>query len=81
MARDEYIRQLNAQLHRWRSQLGAGGIDPTVEFKFRKVIAVMTDYQRMGAGAWSEQERALDVACRDLQNSLGESHADSSAAA
>lgn len=69
MPKEEYIDALTAKLQTWRERIGSDQ-DPELDAKYEQVVDVLTAYERMGAGAWREEERALDEACSALEQAI-----------
>ncbi|MDA0206694.1 MAG: hypothetical protein O3A53_08710 [Acidobacteria bacterium] len=59
MPKEEYLDALTAKMRLWRERLGSNE-DPEIGEKYEQVVHLLTGYQRMGAGAWREEERALN---------------------
>lgn len=71
MAKDEYLETLITKMRRWRECINEGQ-NGELEAKYERVVALITMYERMGACAWREEERALDQACAQLEAALSE---------
>ena len=71
MAKDEYLQTLTAKLYRWRKCIDEGK-HVEIEAQYERVMDLVTMYERMGACAWREEERALDQACAQLEDALSQ---------
>lgn len=71
MAKEEYLQTLTAKLHRWRKCIDDGQ-SAELEAKYERVMSLVTMYERMGACAWREEERALDQACAQFEAALSQ---------
>ncbi len=69
MPKEEYLSVLTAKMRSWRERLDSDGNAEMGE-KYEQVVDVLTGYARMGAGAWREEERALNVACTELERAF-----------
>jgi hypothetical protein len=69
MPKEEYLDALTAKMQSWRERLGADD-NPEVGQKYEQVVDLLTSYERMGAGAWREEERALNEACTELEQAF-----------
>ncbi len=69
MPKEEYLNALTATMQSWRERLGPDQNSEVGE-KYEQVVDLLTAYQRMGAGAWREEERALNEACTELEKAF-----------
>lgn len=69
MPKEEYLDSLTAKMRNWRKRIDATQ-DNELGQKYEEVVDLLTSYERMGAGAWSQEERALDQACSELEQAL-----------
>jgi hypothetical protein len=69
MPKEEYLDTLTTKMRRWRERIDEGH-DSELEGKYERVIGLITMYERLGACAWREEERALDQACSQLEDAL-----------
>ena len=70
MPKDEYLNQIHYRLRNWRQQIHQSGGATELEEKYEFIIHLMTSYQRLGAGAWAEEQAALQSACSDMEQAL-----------
>ena len=70
MAKDEYLNQVHFRLRNWRHQIHQSGGATDLEQKYNRIIDLLTSYQRLGAGAWSEEQAALQTACSEMEQAL-----------
>jgi hypothetical protein len=66
MPKEEYLDALTTKMQSWRERLGSDQNSEVGE-KYEQVVDLLTSYERMGAGAWREEERALNEACSELE--------------
>jgi hypothetical protein len=69
MPKEEYLDALTTKMRSWRERLGSDQ-NPEVDAKFEQVVDLLTSYERMGAGAWREEQRALNEACSELEQAF-----------
>ena len=69
MPKEEYLDALTTKMQSWRECLGADD-NPEVGQKYAQVVGLLSAYERMGAGAWREEERALNEACTVLEQAI-----------
>lgn len=69
MPKEEYLDALTDKMRTWRERLGADQ-NPEIGEKYEQVVDLLTAYERMGAGAWREEERALNEACTELEKAI-----------
>ena len=69
MPKEEYLDALTDKMRSWRERLGSDQ-NPEVGQKYEQVVDLLTAYERMGAGAWREEERALNEACTELEQAF-----------
>lgn len=69
MPKEEYLDALTTKMRSWRERLGSDE-NPEVDAKFEQVVDLLAAYERMGAGAWREEERALNEACTELEQAF-----------
>ena len=69
MPKEEYLDALTAKMQSWRERIGSDD-NPEIGEKYEQVVDLLTAYQRMGAGAWREEERALNQACTELERAF-----------
>jgi hypothetical protein len=69
MPKEEYLDALTVKMRSWRERLGSDQ-NPEIGEKYEQVVDLLTAYQRVGAGAWREEERALNEACTELEKAF-----------
>jgi hypothetical protein len=69
MPKEQYLDALTAKMRSWRERLGSDE-NPEIGEKYEQVVDLLTAYERMGAGAWREEERALNEACTKLEQAF-----------
>lgn len=69
MPKEEYLDALTVKMQSWRERFDADE-DPEIGEKYDQVVDLLTAYQRMGAGAWREEVRALNEACTELEKAI-----------
>lgn len=69
MPKEEYLDALTTKMRSWRERLGSDQ-NPEIGAKYEQVVDLLIAYERMGAGAWREEERALNEACTELEQAF-----------
>ena len=69
MPKEEYLNALTAKMQSWRERLDADE-NPEIGEKYEQVVDLLIAYQRMGAGAWRQEQQALNEACTELEKAL-----------
>lgn len=69
MPKEEYLNALTAKMQFWRERFDADE-SPEIGEKYDQVVDLLIAYQRVGAGAWRQEEQALNAACTELEKAF-----------